>query len=160
MMRPGLGTHGSRVMLVDDENYERTVRFLVERSRHRCLASIFIVDLQVAGNESPVGALLESMAEASARGVDVHLSIGGSSENIAIARSCEGAAARCQQLGIRHRLLSKTDQSLHRKVLVCDDQVLLGSHNWSAGAFRSQTQDSVLIDDSALAAWLATRVVN
>jgi phosphatidylserine/phosphatidylglycerophosphate/cardiolipin synthase-like enzyme len=41
------------------------------------------------------------------------------------------------------------------KLVVADDHVLTGSHNWSGGAFEGQVQDSVMVTSPDLAAYLS-----
>jgi phosphatidylserine/phosphatidylglycerophosphate/cardiolipin synthase-like enzyme len=40
----------------------------------------------------------------------------------------------------------------HAKYIVADDEVMLGSHNWSPSAFASSTQDSLWLHSPELAA--------
>ncbi|MEE9393205.1 MAG: phospholipase D-like domain-containing protein [Planctomycetota bacterium] len=43
----------------------------------------------------------------------------------------------------------------HVKMAITENIVHLGSHNWSPGAFSSQTQDFVAIESQAFSALLA-----
>jgi phosphatidylserine/phosphatidylglycerophosphate/cardiolipin synthase-like enzyme len=40
------------------------------------------------------------------------------------------------------------------KLVIADNHILTGSHNWSRGMFGTETQDSVLLESPALAAAL------
>jgi phosphatidylserine/phosphatidylglycerophosphate/cardiolipin synthase-like enzyme len=51
------------------------------------------------------------------------------------------------------------EPSDHAKLVVADDHVLLGSHNWSPGALTDQTEDSVLMREPGLAGHFATRIL-
>lgn len=75
---------------------------------------------------------------------------------MAIAEASEAARARALDLGVPCRWLTSVPvRGSHAKLVVCDERVLLGSHNWSAGAFDGQVQDSVLVESADLAAHLA-----
>lgn len=158
-IRHKLGVADARAALVSDEQYGVAVRDLVRGCVHRCLASLFIVDPTPANDgDLVVDALLHDLAGAQWRGADVRLLIGGSRENGRIRDATLLGRARAQQLGVEARLLAARDQrSDHTKVVVVDDTVLVGSHNWSAGALTGQTQDSVLIQDRNLAAYFTHR---
>jgi len=149
----------ARAALVPDDTYRTVAAALVTGAAGHCLASLFIVDPDpLEDSELVVDALLLDMAGAVWRGVDSRLLIGGSRDNARIRDACLLARARAQELGLPARLIAATDQrSDHAKIVVADDAVLLGSHNWSPGALANQTQDSVLIRDAGLAGRFATR---
>jgi phosphatidylserine/phosphatidylglycerophosphate/cardiolipin synthase-like enzyme len=90
--------------------------------------------------------------------VDVRLLIGGSRTNFEIAEISDLARARALQLGIPCRWLTSRDvRGSHAKVVVADHETLVGSHNWSPGAFGDdQTQDSLWVASADLAAYLAS----
>lgn len=155
-----LAAPGCPVRLVTDGDYLPTLRDMVARSTWRCLVSVFIVDLSPARDGSlAVDNLLLDLQEARWRGVDARLVIGGSRANIEIAEISDAARARALQLGIPCRWLSSRKvRGSHVKLVVADDEVLTGSHNWSPGAFGSgQTQDSLWLASSNLAAHLASQ---
>lgn len=149
----------ARAALVPDDVYRTVAASLVNGAAGHCLASLFIVDPNpLEDSDLVVDALLHDMAGAAWRGADSRLLIGGSRDNARIRDACLLARARAQELGLPARLLAATDhRSDHAKIVVADDAVLLGSHNWSPGALTDQTQDSVLIRDAALAGWFTTR---
>ncbi len=145
--------------LVPDQSYRDVVSGLITRAANHCLASLFIVDPDpLSDTDLVVDALLHDLAGAAWRGADARLLIGGSRGTARIRDVCLLARARAQSLGIPTRLLAATEQrSDHAKIVVADDAVLLGSHNWSPGALTGQTQDSTLIRNTALAGYFVTR---
>nr|HET7860361.1 phospholipase D-like domain-containing protein [Caldimonas sp.] len=144
--------------MVHDGQYHPTVVRLLRNSESRCHCSVFIVDHDLRRDvEFRVDSVLVELASAAWRGVDVKLLIGGSRRNREIRDSALLARARARDLGIDVRLAaaSKKNES-HAKLVVTDRHVLLGSHNWSRGMFGTETQDSVLLESSSLAAALDT----
>lgn len=151
-----IGVLGGRATLVPDQTYEPALRALVEGTVRRCLCSVFIVDVSPLRDRTlRVDALLGALAAARWRGVDVRLLIGGSRGNLDIAETADAARARARELDLPCRwATSKPGRGTHVKLVVADDRVLTGSHNWSGGAFQEQVQDSVLVASPDLAAYL------
>ena len=146
----------SQALMVPDGDYYQRALGLITGSRRICIASIFIIDHNLAGGrEALVDALLVEMASAAWRGVDVRLLVGGSKSNVRIWRSAMVALRRAQELGVDARIANlREGSSSHAKVLLADDAVLLGSHNWSASMFGGQVQDSIQVRGQALASRL------
>jgi phosphatidylserine/phosphatidylglycerophosphate/cardiolipin synthase-like enzyme len=151
-----VGVRGGAARLVSDEAYLPELRALVDNARLTCLCSVFIVDLSPRrSGRLLVDALLGDLASARWRGVDARLLIGGSRDNIEIAETADLARARALSLGVPTRwATSRPVRGTHAKLVLVDDYVLTGSHNWSIGAFSDQTQDSVLVSSKDLALYL------
>jgi phosphatidylserine/phosphatidylglycerophosphate/cardiolipin synthase-like enzyme len=156
------GVLKSKAGLVFDAAYNSTIKSLVAQARHRCLCSLFLVDLLTAPGQKLrqeqkllVDDILIELQTALWRGVDVRLLIGGSWDNLRIATLSETARARATELGIPCQWMTyqKGHQS-HAKLVIADDYVLTGSHNWSVGALTDQVQDSILVESETLAAYL------
>lgn len=155
------GLPTARVALVTDGNYGDIFLGVAASARRRLLCSVFIVDVTPTIERAvPIDGFLATIAEAVWRGLDARLLIGGSRDNIALAEAAEAGRARARALGIPVRWLTSYNvRGSHAKLVVADDEVLTGSHNWSAGAVSGtrQTQDSVLVRSPELAALLAAR---
>lgn len=149
---PQIGTGPNRAALVADGIYSTAAAEMIERARQRCLASIFIADL-LEQTQRGLGDIVDALANASWRGVDTRVILGGSRENFQIAATAVDAEAILRSEGVAVRWLLATPQrGSHAKFLVCDELSLLGSHNWSPGSFSgAQVQDSVLIDSAGMA---------
>lgn len=148
----------ARVAAVPDEQYGPVCRNLVRGARYRCLCSVFIVDTWPwRDNDLVIDALLIDLASTAWRGADVRLLLGGSRSNLRLAEVAAAARARARELGISCRWLTSVAgrRGSHVKLVIADDDVLTGSHNWSSGAFDGQVQDSVHVRSAALAAYLA-----
>lgn len=156
-MKHAIAVRDARVAAVSDAEYFGAASRIVRSARIRCLLGVFILDPSPGDDaEGRVHRLLEHLRDATWRGVDVRVLIGGSRTNLAIAEASQFGRDACQDLGIDARWLTGRDvRGSHAKMLVADRSVLLGSHNWSSGALTVQTQDSVEIESSALAGHLA-----
>lgn len=153
-------SHG-QIALVADGAYQNAFAGLAAQTARRLLCSLFIVDVSTARDRSlPIDDFLLTLTESAWRGVDTRLLIGGSRDNVALIDAAESGRARALALGISCRWLTSRDvRGSHAKLIVADDAVLTGSHNWSPGAVggSDQTQDSVLVRSPDLAALLAAR---
>lgn len=151
-----VGVRSASVSLVSDDRYYDVVRQLSEHATHCCLASVFIVDLNAHDDpDIKVLQILRALQDATWRGVEVKLLVGGSRDNLAIAEACHIARDLAVTLGIDCRLLTSVERrGSHSKLVTADDFVLSGSHNWSLSAISGQIQDSLLVKSSAMAAYM------
>jgi hypothetical protein len=141
---------------VSDGDYSDVARTIIDASIGRCWCTVFIVDHAVDVDPTVrVDSLLMALASAQWRGVDARLLIGGSRTNERILEATLMARARAIELGIdTHVAASQGREDIHAKLVICDDRLLIGSHDWSLGMFGGQTQDSVLLEHAPLAVWL------
>lgn len=139
--------------IIADAAYYSCALKLIRSCRHQCFSSMFIIDHALGTDRMlQIDTLLVELASAHWRGVETHLLIGGSRTNSRIRGSALLAQSRARELGINTRLASAVKNSpSHVKLLIADDWVLTGSHNWSRSMFGGQIQDSVLIQSITLA---------
>ena len=142
--------HNVVVSPVFDRAYDSVASRLITNAVSRCLCTMFIVDILPRARRFLVDDLLHQLQMACRRGADVRVVVSGSNDTLAILESSAIANRRLHQLGVPVRWAAQSARSNHSKVLLCDDQVLIGSHNWSADAFRGSTQDSVLVSSPDL----------
>jgi phosphatidylserine/phosphatidylglycerophosphate/cardiolipin synthase-like enzyme len=118
---------------------------------------VFLIELDTRFDpDLRVATLLRELAAAHWRGVDVRLVVGGSRTNLLIAEASAAAIQFARAMGIPSRGFGQTNQrGSHVKLIVADNWILTGSHNWSGGAFGEHVQDSVLVQSAALAAYMA-----
>ncbi len=152
------GVTGARCALISDAAYLPTLQRLIHDAVGRIDASLFLVDLTPgADGSTAVDDVLRALQSAQWRGVRVRLLLGGSRDNLSILHATHAALLRARQLGLPARLLAAhMVRGSHAKFVIVDQRVLLGSQNWSHGAFFTQTQDALLIDSRDLAAQLGT----
>ena len=156
MMKIKTGVLSPKVRHVSDEEYPAVLKSMIAHCKERCYCSIFIVDFSPSKDrEHLVDSVLLGLQAALWRGTDVRLLIGGSRTNFEIAQIGLAAKSRADQLNIPCRLMESMDvRGSHVKMVIADNFILAGSHNWSGGAFTNQTQDSILIDSPDMAAGL------
>ena len=153
-MKLPLGAVGGQAVLLSDGDYAAFALHAFKSARLRILASVFIIDPRVGDAPEPqVYNLLQACRDAMLRGADVRILIGGSRSNHEIAASAQTAWDLCRALELNAYWLTATEtRGSHSKVVVADDTVITGSHNWSAGAFGGQSQESIAIHSPDLAA--------
>ena len=149
------------VRLVPDAAYLDELLALIRGAMRRVWCSVFLIDVTTAPDQPQyVMLVLRELAAARWRGCDVRLVIGGSRTSAALTVHAAAALRVARRLGIPARWSSEQDRrGSHVKCIIGDDRALIGSHNWSPGAFTIETQDSVMLDSPALAAPLAEVVV-
>ena len=129
--------------------YAREAQRLIDSAQRR----IWIMMYVIRPDDGPVGALLQALMAAQARGVEVRvgLDLGAERDGVADLKH-EPTVAWFQQHGIAVVLDEKTTTT-HGKVLVVDSRyVLSGSHNWTRSALVANRELSWLVDDRASAA--------
>lgn len=149
------GVVGGSCTPVPDNEYPEVLLELIRNAKRRCLCSVFIVNF--VGEYRIFSSLLDALEELVWLGVDVRIVIGGSRENYAIAERSASARAifADRRIPCRWLVARPERRGSHAKLIVADDQVLIGSHNWSPGAFTGQVQDSIRVASPSLAAYLA-----
>lgn len=154
----GFAVTAPQVALVTDRRYPKVLSSMVERARERVWASLFMVDLDVAADrEHAVLGILNELAATQWRGADVRLIVSGSRDNLVIAEATATAVAVSRQMGIPTKWLgARARRGSHAKFVIADNEVLLGSHNWSPSAFLTSTQDSAWFESPSLAAYLCS----
>lgn len=153
-----LGINQTEIGHVSDAAYATITRRAIDASVNRCLCSVFIVDTNTDRDpELAVDELLLALQAARWRGVDARLMIGGSHDNLAIAQACFAALSVAELHEVPARWLTReAKRGSHVKMVVADDVVVTGSHNWSGGALTGQIQDSVAVRSPQLAARCAS----
>jgi phosphatidylserine/phosphatidylglycerophosphate/cardiolipin synthase-like enzyme len=145
-----------KVALISDRRYPKILRGMIQRARRRVWASVFIIDVNPAADPGhAVLDILQEMAAAQWRGSDVRLIANGSRTNFAIAEAVATAVAVARQLNLPTRWLGARDRrGSHAKYVIADDEVLIGSHNWSPSGFLGSVQDSAWLRSPSLSAYL------
>jgi len=115
---------------------------LIGGAHRRVLAAVFIIDSRPEDDPGgTVRLVLDALARARWRGLDVRVLVGGSARTPAIelaervaGRYLEAVGVPCRQFVGRGR-----ETSLHSKYLVADDTVVVGSHTGPTGLWRPTT---------------------
>jgi len=115
-------------------DYLPYVLSLIDRAERAVLATVFIIDPRPETDLGEnVRLLLDTLARAHWRGVDVRVIVGNSSQTPAIELADRVARRYLEGLGVPCRPYAGGGAygSLHSKYLVVDDVAVVGSHNWS-----------------------------
>jgi phosphatidylserine/phosphatidylglycerophosphate/cardiolipin synthase-like enzyme len=137
--------------LIPDAEYLAFVRRLFSDATRRCFASLFLVgESPWRAGEFIMDGLLLALVEARWRGVDARLLVGGSRASPGMMQMAEAARKRARVLRVPCRWLTSIPKVAgHAKVVIADNHVLVGSHNWTGGA--SGQADSVCVASPTLA---------
>ena len=125
--------------------------FLIDRinkAKSRVWASVFIVDMRVEADPMmEVREIIRSLELALWRGVDVRLLVGSSQRTASIHIANATTHRYLSARGFPVRMFASSgDYGLHSKNVVIDeDWVICGSHNWTTGAFRMHVEDSIAL---------------
>lgn len=135
--------------------YARAAERLIAGAQRRCWLAMYVI----RPDGGVIGDLLDALAAAAARGVDVQVLLDRGAARDGVADDKHLAAeAWLSGHGVRV-VLDEIDRTTHAKVLVVDGTwVLAGSHNWTSSALTSNREASWLVSDpdaaSRIEAWL------
>ena len=136
--------------------YAREAGRLIDGAQHRLWMAMYVVRV----DDDVIGGLLERLAAAAARGVDVRVALDrGAGWDGQPDIKHEAPAAWLAAHGVR-TVLDEKEVTSHGKVLVADSRLILaGSHNWTRSAVTRNRELSWLVEDVqaavAVEAWLA-----
>ncbi len=135
-----------KTLRLQDEDY---YFFILDRIRHaskRIFAAIFIVDL-FYDRLGKIKGILEEIAYARWRGLDVKIVLGHSNKSMLIDIADRLSFKYFKDRGIPVRFSNPPDDySLHSKYVIFDDDlVVVGSHNWSHLDIFMSREDSAAV---------------
>lgn len=148
---PEAETRAGRVAVLADNAYYASMVDLIRRAAHRVDVCMFYIALPVQTH--PTHELLEALAGKVAEGrvVRVLVDQDGKGDPYGSRLINAAAVAFLSSRGVDVRA-DPTETLLHSKfVLVDDDKVAIGSHNWTAGSFFRYADVSVLLSGTATA---------
>ena len=147
------------VVPLDDENYPLVVQELIRRSTSRFWLAMFLVDPYVYDDRTgQVRSILRALRDVHRRCVDVRVLVDRGKGTPAINLANQLTYLLLRSAHVPCRYYTGARRSMHGKYLIWDtDTIVLGSHNFSSGAFNSHRESSLLIKSEDLAAMVATR---
>lgn len=156
--RDAVETRFAGPWLIPDRDYLSFVGRLFAAAERRCLVSVFLVSAPWRDRDLVMETLLVELADAGARGVDARLLVGGAGSNTVMAQLAEAARKRARELGVPCRSITSIPKVAgHSKVIISDDNVLVGSHRWSQSGGGDEHTDSVYVTSGSLARMLDKR---
>ncbi|TVR43950.1 MAG: hypothetical protein EA402_08375 [Planctomycetota bacterium] len=141
-----LETHGR------EDGFVATTERHIDRAQNRVWVMLFVLRRENDGI-GPVTTLVEALARAAARGVDVRVVLDqslrwGSDE---VETKHIEAAQWLESLGVPV-LIDSLEQRTHAKTLLIDDRwTIIGSHNWTFSALARNVELSLLVEDRRIA---------
>jgi phosphatidylserine/phosphatidylglycerophosphate/cardiolipin synthase-like enzyme len=144
-----------------DDQYIAFVRACLRGARQRVLAQQFVVDPRPEEDrQGEVRYLLHALAEAAHRGLDVRVLLA----QVFVERPLpidinEPSARFLIKRGVRVRRYPEAlGVQMHAKALVVDDQIVIaGGHNWTPSAFRINSETSIVLKSEECAAYISER---
>jgi phosphatidylserine/phosphatidylglycerophosphate/cardiolipin synthase-like enzyme len=144
-----------------DDQYISFVRACINAARHQILVQQFLVDPRPEEDQQgQVRYLLHALAEAAHRALDVRVLLAQVIVERPLPIDINEPAARFlirRGVKVRHYPLS-IGRQMHAKVILVDDElVIAGSHNWTPKAFRVNSETSMVIKSADSAASVKER---
>ncbi len=129
---------------VNDRDFLLPALHVIEAASERIrIAEYLLYD------DSPVDEIVVELLDAVERGVRVQVLADEEGPDTAtVLASLEAGGVETQ--------LDSNQVVLHNKLVIADDVVLVGSHNFTDAAMERNHEGTVLIDDGEVAAWYAT----
>ena len=148
-----------RVFPLDDEVYSLAVEEVVRRSCSRVWIAMFFVDPYPYDDKTgEVRRLLRTLTRAHHNHVDVRVLVDAARGTAPINIGNQLTYLLLRSAGVPCRYYAGTRRSMHSKYLIIDaDTVIVGSHNFSSGAFARHRESSLLMHSRDLAGSLSIR---
>jgi len=136
--------------LLPDGRYFEVVSGLIASANRSVHVVMYVVkyDPKEPAERDPANALLELLAGAKRRGLDVRVVVDDVTK-----QSYPETVEFLKSRGVPVRLDPKAGVTTHAKIVIVDSEwVAIGSHNWSEAALKDNREYSVLIRSSEIAA--------
>lgn len=137
------------------------VRTVIRDATQRVWAAVFLVDARPSGDtREVVRRLLEDLGYARWKGVDTRVLVGTSTlPDVTIANRSSAALLRGYGVAVREHGRGM-EPGLHGRYLVIDDDlVVIGRHDWTPQALHRDEADSLAIRSPALCTALAAELL-
>jgi phosphatidylserine/phosphatidylglycerophosphate/cardiolipin synthase-like enzyme len=134
------------VIPLQDRYYYDFLKHAIESAQYRIWASIFIINITREHDyRLEVRDLLKLLSYKRTLGLDVKVII-GESQTPGIREANEIAESFLQAKRVPVKKYQGSKKSTHSKYVILDDDlIVLGSHNWTQNAFSKSEEDSVAI---------------
>jgi phosphatidylserine/phosphatidylglycerophosphate/cardiolipin synthase-like enzyme len=139
--------------LLFDEDYFTLTSELLKSATKSIRIIMFYMRYDSRGKTSLSDLLVEEVLAAKSRGVDVQVILDRDREgDVFRSRMINSNAFKALSEAGAVVIFDESDRATHTKLVVVDDQhVILGSHNWTEGSLKTYNDTSVYISSKALA---------
>lgn len=146
---------------LDNDNYYSFLFDAVNRSRKALWASVFIIDMRIREDvDLQVRQILELVSYAHWRGVDVRILLGLSDiRDIHNANLTTAFFLDSNEVPVRLFQSTRKSGTHSKYMLVDDDMLILGSHNWTHNAFFNHMNSSLAVESPDMAYSLRQRFI-
>jgi phosphatidylserine/phosphatidylglycerophosphate/cardiolipin synthase-like enzyme len=138
-------------IVLHDRDYHLWVLHHLNTARVRILATQFIADIRPAADpHRDVLAVAAALARAAARGIDVRVVVSRFASDRDLLEPNRVFGRWLASRGVEVRLYvphaGSTRRDVHTKCTIIDDEwTVVGSHNWTIGAFGANHEQSVAV---------------
>lgn len=132
-------------VLVDTDYFDE-LRRVLPRANRSVYVLMYVVKYDPKEPDDPVNQLLHALADLSSRGVDVRVVVDDETY-----RSYYETIGFLKSYGVPVRLDEGARTTTHAKVVIVDEEtVFVGSHNWTESALTLNREVSVVIKDPSI----------
>lgn len=137
---------GNKVIKLSDDDYFYFLIDAIKKAKKKIYATIFIVD-PLKDLSDKVKKILDELSYAKWKGLTIKLVVGYSNKSFIIDMCGRATKKYCDTINIPTRFCNPPDDySLHSKYIIIDDDlVIVGSHNWTASDIFSNTEESIAV---------------
>jgi len=154
LVEPSPGTPAGFARPVYESDYLETATELISSATTRCWVAVFF--LSWAG-DGPLTPLIEALVAAAARGVDVRVLVDNDLPGDYHGARNVNEAALAGVMGPSVPIRSYyVERPLHAKVVITDNDALVGSHNWTIPSMYHYVEETALVTMEAVTDALVT----
>lgn len=150
ILKPQRAPPLEQLELLPDARYVSVVSRLIASANKSVHVVMYVAkyDPKQSAEEDPANALLELLASARRRGLDVRVVVDDVTK-----QSYPETIEFLKSRNVPVRLDPKAGVTTHAKIVIVDGEwVVIGSHNWTQSALSSNREYSILVRSSELAA--------
>ena len=137
----------NNVLFLPDDAYYGNITWYLDQANRSVYVVMYVVKYDASQYNDPVNVILRKLVDLHKRGVDVKVVVDDETKN-----SYPATINYLVGNGVPVRLDESQGRTTHCKVVVIDDQyVFIGSHNWTESALKYNHETTLLVNSSELA---------
>lgn len=137
--------------VITNQNYIQIVEQLINRAQKEILMTVFCARFKKSNNYPGSKTILEALARAQARNVDIAILLHGGTNFSRVSKWNKASLRRFRDFGLTPKIAA-SDITLHAKLIIIDEKILIaGSHNLTESSLTRTQELSVAIEDPTLA---------
>jgi phosphatidylserine/phosphatidylglycerophosphate/cardiolipin synthase-like enzyme len=142
---------------LSDCDYAAFCHEAIREAQERILVQQFLINASPSDDKLLlVRRVLLALADANRMGVDVRVILPQIERDESGWDLNEVSARFLKARGVSVRSFRRTDVQLHQKIIVADDLIIAGSHNWTPGAFSSNSELSVAVSSEDVSSYYSS----